>query len=187
MRDISLMEIIQDHKELFNQPFSLLFRESPVRCRLQMSMKRLPRHVLHHQINVLLRINRLNQPHYILVIEPAQNPDFSDRLLFAVHVHQFQPVILFYGDPFPRLLMKCLFNDCVRPFAYFFAEVVGGDVGAAGGGELVGAGGILERGGVAVRLRPQFLGVECLMVVPRWDLVLMGRGWLSLLRILSIE
>jgi len=129
-----------------------------------MCMQTLPLNVLHDQVDVLGRVDCLDQFNDALVIEPTENSYLSDGLFLPMDVHQFESVVLFDGYMFPCIAVECLFDNCIGPFAYLFAKVVGGDVRTACGCELVSPGPVLILN-VMGRLRPHLLRVQCVVVV----------------------
>ena len=52
-----------------------------------MGMQAFALHELHDQVDVLGRVDRLDQSDNVLVVEPAQNSYLSDSLLLPMDVH----------------------------------------------------------------------------------------------------
>ena len=100
-------------------------------------MKTLALDVIHNEIDVLRCVNRFVKFDDTIVIESAQNTDFSDRLLLPLDVHELLSVVLLDRNLFSTRLVDALFHHGIGTVTNLLAEMVLVDIGAVGRGELI--------------------------------------------------
>lgn len=80
--------------------------------------------ILHHEVHVLGGVNCLMEFDDILVVESAQNSDFSYSLFLPLCVLKLTPFHLFDRHSLTSWPVNALFDNGVGPMADFFAKVV---------------------------------------------------------------
>ena len=89
-----------------------------------MCVQTLSHGVLHDQVDVLRRVNRLIQLDYIRMGQTAQNSDLTDSLFLALSILKLRPVVLLYGNFLSTWLMDAFFDNSVRTDPNLVAHVV---------------------------------------------------------------
>ena len=89
-----------------------------------MCVQTLSHGVLHDQVDVLRRVNRLIQLDYIRMGQTAQNSDLTDSLFLALSILKLRPVVLLYGNFLSTWLMDAFFDNSVRADPNLVAHVV---------------------------------------------------------------
>ena len=89
-----------------------------------MGMQTVALHILHHEVNILIRVDGFIELDNSVVIKSAKDPNLANRLLFPLNVHQFRSVILFDCNFFPAWLMNTFFHNCIRTMANSLAKMV---------------------------------------------------------------
>ena len=65
MCDVALMEVHERPQNLLDDPLGLVFREAPLILSFQVSVEAFPHRVLHDQVDILWRVDRLVQFDYV--------------------------------------------------------------------------------------------------------------------------
>ena len=65
MCDITLVEVHERPQHLLDDALGLIFREAPLILSFQVGVEALPHRVLHDQVDILWRVNRLVQLDYV--------------------------------------------------------------------------------------------------------------------------
>ena len=124
MCDVALVEVHERPQHLLDDALGLILREAPLILSFQVGVEALPHRVLHDQVDILWRVDRLVQLDYVRMGQAGQNSDLADRLLLPLRVLQLRPVVLLYRDFLSTGLVDAFFDHSVGTDTDLIAEMV---------------------------------------------------------------
>ena len=137
MCDIALVKIHERAQYLFDNTLGLILWEAALILCLQVRVQALAHGVLHDQVDVLWRVNRLIQLDYIRMCQTTQYSDLSNSLFLALCILKLRPVVLLDGDLLSTRLMDAFFDNSVCTDTDLIAHMVHVQVVAVWGWELL--------------------------------------------------
>ena len=81
-------------------------------------------HVLHDEVDVLLRVYSFIQLAYVLVIQTTLNANLTDGLLLSLNVDQLKAIVYLDCHPLTSGLMNGFFDHSVSTVANLSAKVI---------------------------------------------------------------
>ena len=86
MCDVPVVQVFQSKEKLLYDSFGFLLSELPVSLRFQMRVQTFTVCVLHDEVNVLGCVDAFVQLDDVGMVQPREDFDFTDRLLFTLYI-----------------------------------------------------------------------------------------------------